>query len=191
MEYYVYQHKRLKDNSIFYIGKGKGERFNSDVGRNQYWNRIVRKDGGFKAEIVKDCLTNEEACQLEIKLINEIGIDNLSNLAEGGNGGNTRKGFTEDEYQQWLKNKSEAQRGRVGYWKDKKRPEQSLKIKKARERGSYNSANYSNPKSDEHKKSLSEVAKNRIRKIVKCDRCGKEVPNTHLAVHKKGKKCLV
>ena len=101
MEYYVYCHKRLKDDSIFYIGKGKGERFNSEAGRNQYWNRIVKKDGGFKAEIVKENLTNEDACKLEIKMITEIGIENLSNLAEGGNGGDTRKGFTKSEYDEW------------------------------------------------------------------------------------------
>ena len=58
MEYYVYCHKRLKDNSIFYIGKGKGDRFNSDIARNQYWNRIVKKDGGFISEIIKDNLTS-------------------------------------------------------------------------------------------------------------------------------------
>lgn len=190
MEYYVYQHKRLKDDSIFYIGKGKGERFNSDVGRNHYWNRIVRKDGGFNAEIIKDSLTNEEACELEIKLINEIGIDNLSNLAEGGNGGNTRKGFTEDEYQQWLKNKSEAQKGKVGYWRDKKRPDHACKVKEAANSGSYKN-NGKVIRTDEWKKNQSIAASKRIRKIVKCDRCGMEVPNTHLAVHKKGKKCLV
>lgn len=188
MEYYVYQHKRLKDDSIFYIGKGKGERFNSDVARNQYWNRIVRKDGGFKTEIIKDCLTNEEACELEIKLINEIGIDNLSNLAEGGNGGNTRKGFTEDEYQQWLKNKSNAQTGKTGWWKGKKRKEHSIKLKEKHLQGTYSYDWLKKPKSDEHKNSLSEAAKQRIRPMLKCDVCGMEM-RTNLSRHKNGKNC--
>ena len=64
MEYYVYKHIRLKDGSTFYIGKGKGERFSSENGRNGYWNRIVRNDKGFKAEIIKEGLGNEEACKL-------------------------------------------------------------------------------------------------------------------------------
>jgi len=44
MEYYVYKHIRLKDGSIFYIGKGKGDRMYSADKRNQYWKRIVEKD---------------------------------------------------------------------------------------------------------------------------------------------------
>ena len=83
MEYYVYKHTRLKDGSTFYIGKGKGKRFSSEKGRNDYWNRIVRKDGGFTVEILKEGLSNDEACELEIKLISDIGLSNLSNLAEG------------------------------------------------------------------------------------------------------------
>lgn len=190
MEYYVYRHRRLKDDSIFYIGKGKGERFQSEDGRNQYWNRIVRKDNGFKAEIVKDKLTENEAFELEITLIEQIGLDNLSNLAEGGSGGNTRKGFTDEEYQEWLKNKSEAQKGKTSYWKGKKRPNHSNKIKQLIDSGHYKGCMTGIKKSDEHKRKLSESAKKRKRVIVKCDRCGKEVPDTHLKHHQNGTKCL-
>lgn len=187
--YYVYKHIRLKDDSIFYIGKGKGLRFQSEKGRNEYWNRIVRKDGGFTAEIVKDELTNEEACDLEKALINEIGLSNLSNIAEGGTGGDTRKGFTKDEYDEWILNKSKAQTGKIGYWKDKKRDEHSKKLKEvAAKTGCYKN-NGRTIKTDEWKQNQSIAALNRIRKKVVCDKCGIEIVDTHLKVHQKGKNC--
>lgn len=191
MEYYVYKHTRLKDGSVFYIGKGKEDRYKDDGGRNQHWNRIVKKDGGFNAELIKEGLTNAEACELEKKLINEIGINNLSNQAEGGNGGNTRKGFTKEEYARWLENKSKGSMGRKSFWKGKKRPEHSKRMKELIAEGRYKGNNKGKPKSEEHKEKLSEAAKNRKRVMVKCDICGKEVPNTHLAVHQRGTKCLV
>lgn len=180
-DYYVYKHIRLKDGSTFYIGKGKGDRFSSEVGRNVYWNRIVRKDGGFNVEIVKDGLTNQTACDLEIKLINEIGLDNLANLAEGGHGGNTRKGFTEQQLQEWKNNKSKAQAGKVGYWNGKSRPDQSLKIKQAAKRGSYKN-NGKFEKSDETKKRMSESArKPKPTKI--CEVCDRSIATTHFWKH--------
>lgn len=189
MEYYVYQHKRLKDDSIFYIGKGKDERFNSEKGRNQYWNRIVKKDGGFKVEIIKEGLTNNQACELEIEMIKKIGMENLTNMTEGGAGGDTRKGFTQSEYDEWLKNKSKAQTGKVGYWKNKKRPNHSELIKKAIANGVYSNVDYTKPKSKEHKERLRESALIRKRKKVVCNICGIEIVDTHLKVHQRGKNC--
>lgn len=180
-DYYVYKHIRLKDGSTFYIGKGKGDRFSSEVSRNVYWNRIVRKDGGFNVEIVEDGLTNQSACDLEIKLINEIGLDNLANLAEGGQGGNTRKGFTEEELQEWKDNKSKAQTGKVGYWNGKTRPDQSLKIKQAAKRGAYKN-NGKFIRTDETKQRMSEAArKPRPKKV--CDECGRSIAVTHFWKH--------
>lgn len=190
MEYYVYKHTRLKDGSTFYIGKGKGERFSSEDSRNGYWNRIVRNDKGFKAEIIKEGLSNEEACELEIKLIKDIGLSNLTNITEGGEGGDTRKGFTKKEYDLWLKRKSEAQKGKVGHWRGKKREKHSSKIEEKHKLGIYDYKWLSKPKSEEHKRKISESALKRKRPMVKCDKCGKEVPNTHLAVHQRGKRCL-
>jgi hypothetical protein len=187
--YYVYQHLRLSDNSIFYIGKGTADRLNSHIGRNLYWNRIVKKDGGFISKIIKDGITNEEACELEKSLIREIGLDNLANLAEGGNGGDTRKGFTKEEYDAWIENKSKAQTGKTGYWKDRKRPEHSEKLKEAGKRGAYKNNGKAIRNDDwKHKQSL--AASTRIRKLVICELCGKEIPETHLGPHQRGKKCI-
>jgi hypothetical protein len=189
MEYYVYKHIRLKDGSIFYIGKGKGGRMYSVDARNQYWKRIVDKDGGFTAKLVQDNLTDEDALLLEKKIISEIGIENLTNMTEGGAGGDTRKGFTKSEYDEWIKRKSEAQTGKVGYWSGKKRPNHSQLIKKARENGVYSNVDYSKPKSEEHKQSLKEAALNRKRNKVVCNVCGIEIVDTHLKVHQRGKNC--
>jgi hypothetical protein len=188
MEYYVYKHIRLKDGSTFYIGKGKGDRMYSADRRNVYWKRIVEKDGGFTAKLVKENLTNDEAFDLEKKLIAEIGIDNLTNMTEGGSGGDTRKGFTEDEYKVWLENKSKAQTGKEGWWKGKKRNEHSLKVKEKHSEGAYSYDWLKNPKSEEHKQKLSEAAKNRIRPMLKCDICGMEM-KTNLSRHQRGKNC--
>jgi hypothetical protein len=188
MEYYVYEHVRLKDGSIFYIGKGKGNRMYSADGRNVYWKRIVEKDGGFTARLVKENLTDNEAFELEKKLIAEIGIDNLANMTEGGSGGDTRKGFTDEEYKFWLENKSKAQTGKTSYWKDKKRKEHSEKIKNKHLDGSYSYDWLKRPRSEETKQKMSESAKNRVRPLLKCERCGMEMRH-NLLRHQNGKNC--
>jgi hypothetical protein len=116
-------------------------------------------------------------------------MENLTNMTEGGAGGDTRKGFTQTEYDEWLKNKSKAQTGKVGYWKDKKRPNQSELIKKARASGVYSNVDYTKPKSKEHKERLRESALNRKRNKVVCKMCGIEIVDTHLKVHQRGKNC--
>lgn len=91
--YYVYLHKRKGTNKVFYVGKGtkgkNGERSESTKNRNQWWHNIVNKDGGFDIEIYKDNLTEDEAFQLEKKVIAEIGLENLLNMTDGGIGGDT------------------------------------------------------------------------------------------------------
>jgi hypothetical protein len=188
MEYYVYKHVRLKDGSIFYIGKGKGDRMYSADRRNEYWKRIVKKDGGFTAQLIKDNITDKEALQLEMNIIKEIGMENLTNMTEGGNGGDTRKGFTQYEYDEWIKHKSEAQSGKVGYWRDKKREKHSIKLKEKHLEGTYSYDWLKRPKSEEHKQKLAEAAKKRIRPLLKCDICGMEM-KTNLGRHQKGKNC--
>lgn len=92
--YYVYVHKRKSTNKIFYVGKGTKSksginRLDSEKNRNIHWQRVVDKDGGFDYEIYQDNLTESAAYELEIQLINKIGLDNLVNMTEGGNGGDT------------------------------------------------------------------------------------------------------
>lgn len=198
MDYYIYRHRRLKDGSIFYIGKGRGDRFSSERGRNTYWTRIVKKDGGFIAEIVKDTMSETEAFELEVQLIKEIGLDKLTNITEGGVGGNTYTDETKKRISEMMSNRvvseetkykqSKSATGKTGYWKDKKRPEHSSKIKQAAKDGVYTN-NGKSIRTDVWRDAQSKSASKRIRKVVVCDKCGIEILDTHLAVHQRGKNC--
>lgn len=88
--YYVYAHKRLDTNEIFYIGKGKGNRLINRAGRNKWWKAVVNKVG-FSAEIVRENLTEQQALDFEqasILFFRELG-HKLCNITEGGDKGNT------------------------------------------------------------------------------------------------------
>ena len=86
--YYVYKHLNPIDGSVFYIGKGKGKRAFSKTGRNAKWNEVVTKFG-FVVQLEKEGLHNDEANELELKLIAEYGLSKLTNITKGGIGGDT------------------------------------------------------------------------------------------------------
>lgn len=120
-DYYVYEHIRNDNNTVFYVGKGHGQRaYNSR--RNPHHDRIVDKHG-FTVRIVKDNLTEEEAFNYEHELICDYvynkgyGIDiqglrkldskyQLSNQSLGGDGNN---GAVHTE--EWCKQHSEDMKG--------------------------------------------------------------------------------
>ncbi len=83
--FYVYVHRRLTDNSIFYIGKGCGGRAWNRVSRNRYWSNIVKKHN-YEVEIVFDNLSEVESLNYECDMIS--GFKNfdvkLSNMTSGG-----------------------------------------------------------------------------------------------------------
>lgn len=86
-EYYVYAHKRLDTDAIFYVGKGKGSRAYKHSSRNGHWTNIVNKVG-HEVIILTSNITEEEAFAQEIKLIKELreqGIC-LCNMTAGGEG---------------------------------------------------------------------------------------------------------
>jgi len=80
--YYVYVHKRATDNSIFYVGKGKGERAWQKISRSEYWKRIEAKYGR-TVEIVQADMQEWWALELERELIALYG-NALCNLTDGG-----------------------------------------------------------------------------------------------------------
>jgi len=89
----VYIHRKLDDDNIFYIGISKNKRRAFEtfakVGnrRNIVWKRVSDKHG-VKVEITHEDICWEEACSLEIYLINfwkEQGL-HLANLTNGGEG---------------------------------------------------------------------------------------------------------
>jgi hypothetical protein len=86
----VYQHRRLDTDEIFYIGIGNEKKRAYDKRRRDHWKFIVKKHG-YSVEILYDNIEWEMACELEIKLIKEIGRKDLGlgpliNLTNGGEG---------------------------------------------------------------------------------------------------------
>lgn len=91
LTFYVYEHWRLDKDECFYVGKGKGKRAYSVVGRNQHWKNIVSKlekeGSAWEVRIVKSGLSEEDAFSLEIDRINFwISKVDLSNKTGGGLG---------------------------------------------------------------------------------------------------------
>lgn len=84
--YYVYAHYRESDNKLFYIGKGCKYRCTVVYRRNEYWLRVARKHGVY-LKIIQIGLTVKESSELEIKLIADVGLNNLTNIARGGEDG--------------------------------------------------------------------------------------------------------
>ena len=92
---YVYRHRRLDKNEIFYIGisdsvKEGIHRANNKSTRNNIWKKISNKTD-YSVEIIASNIDIEDAKELEIFLINIYGrIDlktgSLSNMTDGGDG---------------------------------------------------------------------------------------------------------
>ena len=60
----LYQHERLDNNKLFYVGIGNITRAYSKHGRNQYWKNVVNKVG-YKVRIIEKNLTWKAACEME------------------------------------------------------------------------------------------------------------------------------
>lgn len=84
MQYYVYGHYTL-DGRLFYVGKGTGRRAWERSARNPHWNNVVNKHG-LEVRILFDSLTEEDAFIKEKELIEQVGLDKLTNIVEGGRG---------------------------------------------------------------------------------------------------------
>jgi hypothetical protein len=85
--YYVYQHRKKDTNEVFYVGKGKKNRYLTESNRNKYWHNVVNKHD-FVYEILFTNLDEELALLIETELIDQykkIGIK-LCNLTNGGEG---------------------------------------------------------------------------------------------------------
>jgi len=97
----VYQHRRLDNNEIFYIGIGNNIRrayigsYAKKIGqkskwRNSLWNNVVSKTD-YIVEILYENISLEEAFTKEKELIKkygrkDLGVGTLTNLTDGGEG---------------------------------------------------------------------------------------------------------
>ena len=150
--FYTYVLIDSSTNKIFYVGKGSGDRMHKHVqiskgnsicrNRNKkLYNKIKKiiSDGNYVIPLKVFENGNELlALEYEIKLISELGLENLCNLTLGGEGTSFPNGFTETHKKNMSKGKtghkrkpptietreklSKSQLGHTGYWKDKTIP---------------------------------------------------------------------
>jgi hypothetical protein len=86
-KYYIYAHIRLDTNSVFYVGKGSGNRAYVTGNRSVYWKRIV-KAHGYKVVFLEEGLTEEDAYNKEISFISTYKTNGgcEANFTIGGDG---------------------------------------------------------------------------------------------------------
>lgn len=82
---YIYGHYKADTDELFYIGKGTGRRAWDKSKRNAHWHNVVNKHG-YTVKILYEDLSEEDAYSMERKLILEVGLENLTNMTEGGLG---------------------------------------------------------------------------------------------------------
>lgn len=106
--FYVYEHLKPNTGEVFYIGKGSKNRAYQTRSRNNHWTNIVNKYG-LEVNIIYNNLTNQEAGQKEIDLIEFYGLDNLCNMTQGGDGCISLKLESKDKISNSLKGKIQSQ----------------------------------------------------------------------------------
>jgi hypothetical protein len=86
-DFYVYEHLRKTDGSVFYVGKGFGGRALRKTNRNKHWHNIVNKHGFDVRFVVKD-VDEELSLLAEIERIDQLKKlgAKLCNLTNGGEG---------------------------------------------------------------------------------------------------------
>lgn len=96
---YVYIHKRLDNEEIFYVGIGLKYRSNEKKGRSLFWHKVVNKYG-YSIDIIAKNLPRELACNIEKSLIKYYGkrVDNTGTLVNFTDGGEGICGLKHSEY---------------------------------------------------------------------------------------------
>ena len=153
--FYVYFHRKASDNSIFYVGKGKGRRAYWKNNRNKHWHNVVNKHG-YIVEIYKDNLGETDAFNLEIEMIEKIGLDNLCNYTTGGDGSSGAK--RTEEFKSMMR---EKMTGRVFSDETIKKMREAAKNKPRESRIKQAEKIRGRKLTEEHKRKISEAGKGR------------------------------
>ena len=78
-DYYVYFHRNSVTNEVFYVGKGRLNRYSTSKGRSSVWKEYIKNNScTFIAEKIKENLTDFEARELEKHYLNTL--ENLVNV---------------------------------------------------------------------------------------------------------------
>lgn len=87
-DFYVYEHARGDTCAVFYVGKGSGDRCKSKQGRNKWWRNIVQKVGPPTIRIVARGLDEDLAHLVEMERIDQHRLlgTRLTNMTDGGEG---------------------------------------------------------------------------------------------------------
>lgn len=90
MFYYLYQHTKKTDGSVFYVGIGSWDRAYQKSSRSKFWHSVVERHG-FDVDVVRSFDNWEEACDWERLFIyiygrRDLGTGCLVNLTDGGDG---------------------------------------------------------------------------------------------------------
>lgn len=92
-DYYVYLHREL-NGSIFYVGKGRKDRYKNKNNRSIAWKD--KASNGYTSEFYRENLTETEALEIEAELI--ITLDGLTNKNP-----DSKNLFTKEDYAEYFK----------------------------------------------------------------------------------------
>ena len=137
--YYVYAWYLKSTGKVFHIGQGTGNRYlNTTNSRNKYFKNIIQKySDDVAVKKLHEGLTNEEACNLERKLISDYKAKGEceTNFHEGGCGGNTGNYNSPERHEKlskFAKSRTGEKNSNYGnLWSDEQKQQQSEKLKEA------------------------------------------------------------
>lgn len=172
--FYVYEWIRLDTNEPFYVGKGKGNRWNLMHGRNRYFHNVVNKVGieNIAVSFLHRNLTEREAFLMEKFYIhyykNSLGLP-LTNMTDGGDGisgyvmtEENRKKMSNSNARFWqgkkLPKEMVEKMSKNNYWRGKNLPKEMKEKISCNRKGKYTGSqnhNFGKPLSDEVKAKIS------------------------------------